>query len=100
MNEYQVNSYSNLENGENNLINTSSSLKSSMESGNINMQSVYNDNSFCGPIADHISEAWDIINRATDNNINNLNNNVKTIENIKQGYQDTDQQVSSHVGGI
>ncbi len=100
MNEFGINSYDNMTNSEENLIVTSGELQSNIENGNVNMQSIYNDNSFCGPIADHIGEAWDIINRATENNINSLNKNSETLKQIHNSYIATDDHVSNELGGI
>ena len=100
MEEFEIKDYSNIENSSRNIIDTANSMSSNLESANRAMQSVYNESSFNGPIADHIAEALDIINRATINNIDHFVMNSKTMDKINEGYVATDKKVEEDIGGV
>lgn len=100
MEEFEIKDYSNLENSSKNIIDTANSMSGNLEDANKSVQSIYNDTSFCGPIADHCMEALDIINRATINNIDHLVTTSKTMDKINEGYAATDKKVEENVGGV
>ena len=75
-------------------------MNGSLEDASRSMQSIYNESSFCGPIADHCAEALNIINKATINNIDHFVSNANTMGKINEGYKETDKKVEDNVGGV
>lgn len=100
MEEFEIKDYSNIENSSRNIIDTANAMSGNLEDASHSMQSIYNESSFSGPIADHCIEALDIINRATINNIDHFVNNASTMDKINQGYVETDKKVEENVGGV
>ena len=100
MEKFEIKDYSRLENSSKNIIDTANSMTSNLEETSKSMQSVYNEDTFYGPIADHCAAVLDIINRATVNNIDNFVATSKTIDKINQNYQETDKKVEEDIGGV
>lgn len=100
MEKFEIKNYSDIIDSSKNIIDTANNMSSNLEDISYSMQSIYNDSSFSGPIADHCAEALDIINRATVNNLNHFTNNAATMDKINQGYMDTDKKVEENVGGV
>ena len=100
MNEYSVDDYRNLENGAQNIDSTIGELQSTLETGTNTLNSIMNESTFSGPVANHCAEVWGLINKATQNNLNNFSNNAKALRNISTGYKDSDTNVSKDIGGV
>ena len=100
MREFSVNSYDNLKSAEEIIIDTSNKLKEELDKCNNNLKGLFSDSSFYGPIASHIESALNIINTATLNNINSLNEIAKSINKASINYQNTDNKVSNDIGGL
>ena len=100
MSDYTVEEYDNLDNSANTINTAVSNMRTSLENGTSAFNSTFSDIGFKGPIAEHCTQVMEIINRATNNNLNNFNGNASTIQAINENYKATDDQVSSNVGGI
>ncbi len=100
MEAFEVKDYSNIDNSAKNIVDTANNMSSGLQDVSYSMQSIYNESSFSGPIADQCAEALDIINRATIGNIDYFVNNASTMERINQSYKDTDKKVEENVGGV
>ena len=100
MSDYTIKEYDNLDSSANTINNAVSNMKTSLENGTSAFNSTFSDIGFKGPLAEHCTQVMGIINRATNNNLNNFSGNATTIQNINENYKETDNQVSSNVGGI
>ena len=100
MNEYSVDDYRNLESGAQNIDSTVNTLNSNLQNGSTALNGIMNESTFSGPVASHCAQVWEIINRATQNNLKNFNNNANTIRDINANYQNSDDNVSKDIGGV
>ena len=100
MDEYTVKDYSGLDDGANTINNTVSNIKTTLNNGNSAITNILNDSTFKGPIADHCAQVWEIINAATSNNLDNFSGNASAIKTINENYKQSDDDVSTSIGGI
>ena len=95
-----VGSYSNLEEGSSIIRDATNNLKTNLENGDVYLKNIQRPRIFEGPVADHVSGVWDVINKATTNNINEFENSANTLDNITANYQATDKKSSNDIGGV
>ena len=81
-NNINVGSYSRLEDGSSTIRSASKNLKSDLEVGNGYLRNIQKPRVFEGPVAEHVSGVWDIINNTTINNINVFENSANTLDAI------------------
>lgn len=99
-NNINVGSYGNLDEGSNIIRKTSNELKTDLEHGDGYLRNIQRPRIFEGPVADHVSGVWDVINRATTNNINEFENSANTLNAITANYHSTDKKSSNDIGGV
>ena len=100
MEKFSVKNYDNLKSAEEIIINMSNKLRQELDNCNSNLRDLFSESTFYGPIADHVESALNIINTATNNNINTLNDIASSINVIGNNYVTTDSTVSNDIGGI
>lgn len=99
-NDINVGSYDSLREGANTIRRASGELKQELQNGDGYIRNIQRERVFEGPIAEHVSGVWNVINNITINNINNFENSAKTLDTINDNYQQRDTKSSNDVGGI
>ena len=94
---HTIDEYANLDSAANGLNSSVNTMSNDIQSANDIMKRLQS-NSFQGPVANHISQMWNVISKTTQNNVSSLNQNANLINEMNQNYQQKDYEVSKEVG--
>jgi len=98
--EINVGSYGNLEEGSSIIRKASSNLRSGLENTDGFVRNIQKPRVFEGPVADHVSGVWDIINKTTNDNISNFEKSANTLDRVNANYHNIDKKSSNDIGGV
>ena len=99
-NNINVGSYQDLQEGASTNRRSASNLKNNLEDGRIQFKNIQKERIFEGPLADYVSDVWNVINSVTENNISTLEQNANTLDRVGNNYYAADQKSNNDIGGI